>query len=253
MAPEFFVEDDKPKYDKSVDVFAMGLLFLTMFQAKPGKPLQQPKCGNFAKLCSQTINGVFLNWLVWFKSWSNLFTLNAVADPRFRRWTNLLVCQFFWKLQENEEFLTGRVIPSAPLDRPLNCNLIWHVGFDAGQLPIGWKNKHVLHSCLELSPCPLMGVPSCSIPGWGYPCSVQEAYPILPRGTPWTGLRTGLGAGPVTGLGGRNEALKNFFCICLFLCILYPHKQREELLESCQCQLEFRCRTAREEKFPNLN
>ena len=51
MAPEFFVEDDQPKYDKSVDVFAMGLLFLTMFQAQPGKPLLQPKYGNFAKLC----------------------------------------------------------------------------------------------------------------------------------------------------------------------------------------------------------
>ena len=56
MAPEFFVEDDQPKYDKSVDVFAMGLLFLTMFQAKQGKPLLQPKCGNFAKLCFKMMN-----------------------------------------------------------------------------------------------------------------------------------------------------------------------------------------------------
>ena len=45
MAPEFFAEVERPTYDKSVDVFAMGLLYLTMFQAKEGKPLLQPKCG----------------------------------------------------------------------------------------------------------------------------------------------------------------------------------------------------------------
>ena len=78
MAPEFFVGDGKPKYDKSVDVFAMGLLFLTMFQAKPGKPLQEPKCGNFAELCFKTINRVFLNWPVSFKCPSNLFTLITI-------------------------------------------------------------------------------------------------------------------------------------------------------------------------------
>ncbi len=39
------MEDEKVKYDKSVDVFAVGLMFLSMIQAKQGKPLLQPKCG----------------------------------------------------------------------------------------------------------------------------------------------------------------------------------------------------------------
>ncbi len=53
MAPEFFVDDDKPQYDKSVDVFAMGLMYLCMIQAKQGKALLQPKCGETTS-CSTT-------------------------------------------------------------------------------------------------------------------------------------------------------------------------------------------------------
>ena len=47
MAPEFFTGEN-PTYDKSVDVFAMGMLFLTMIQAEKGKPLLSPKTGQNA-------------------------------------------------------------------------------------------------------------------------------------------------------------------------------------------------------------
>ena len=44
MAPEFYTGEN-PTYDKSVDVFAMGMLFLTMINAEKGKPLLSPKTG----------------------------------------------------------------------------------------------------------------------------------------------------------------------------------------------------------------
>ena len=44
MAPEFFVGEN-PAYGRSVDVFAMGMLFLTMLQAERGKQLLSPKTG----------------------------------------------------------------------------------------------------------------------------------------------------------------------------------------------------------------
>ncbi len=48
MAPEFYASEN-PSYDKSVDVFAMGMVFLTMVQAEPQKALLSPKTGpNFA-------------------------------------------------------------------------------------------------------------------------------------------------------------------------------------------------------------
>ena len=46
MAPEFYTGEN-PTYDKSVDVFAMGMLFLTMIKAEKGKPLLSPKTGKF--------------------------------------------------------------------------------------------------------------------------------------------------------------------------------------------------------------
>ncbi len=44
MAPEFFVGEN-PSYGRSVDVFAMGMLYLCMLQAQQGKPLLSPKTG----------------------------------------------------------------------------------------------------------------------------------------------------------------------------------------------------------------
>ena len=44
MAPEFF-KGENPSYGRSVDVFAMGMLFLTMLQAERGKPLLSPRTG----------------------------------------------------------------------------------------------------------------------------------------------------------------------------------------------------------------
>ena len=44
MAPEFFTGEN-PTYDRSVDLFAMGMLFLTMIQARKGQPLVSPKTG----------------------------------------------------------------------------------------------------------------------------------------------------------------------------------------------------------------
>ena len=44
MAPEFFVGEN-PKYTRTVDIFAMGMLFLTMLQAEPGQPLVSPRTG----------------------------------------------------------------------------------------------------------------------------------------------------------------------------------------------------------------
>ena len=51
MAPEFFAEEN-PKYSKSVDIFAMGMLFLTMLQAEPGQPLLSPRTGCHANFYS---------------------------------------------------------------------------------------------------------------------------------------------------------------------------------------------------------
>ena len=45
MAPEFFTGEN-PSYGRSVDIFAMGMLFLTMLQAEAGQPLLSPKTGN---------------------------------------------------------------------------------------------------------------------------------------------------------------------------------------------------------------
>ena len=54
MAPEFF-KGENPSYGRSVDVFAMGMLFLTMIQAERGKPLLSPRTGMldhiFANFC----------------------------------------------------------------------------------------------------------------------------------------------------------------------------------------------------------
>ena len=62
MAPEFFTGEN-PSYGRSIDVFAMGMLFLTMLQAEHGKPLLSPRTGRF--------NYVFSNFCwtyIWFKS-----------------------------------------------------------------------------------------------------------------------------------------------------------------------------------------
>ena len=56
MAPEFY-RGENPTYDKSVDVFAMGMLLLTMIKAEKGKPLLSPKTGKFPStgaLCNKS-------------------------------------------------------------------------------------------------------------------------------------------------------------------------------------------------------
>ncbi len=50
MAPEFFASEN-PTYDKSVDIFATGMLFLAMLKAEAGKALVSPTTGTNNNNC----------------------------------------------------------------------------------------------------------------------------------------------------------------------------------------------------------
>ena len=57
MAPEFFTGEN-PSYGRSIDVFAMGMLFLTMLQAEHGKPLLSPRTGRFNYVFSNFVGPI---------------------------------------------------------------------------------------------------------------------------------------------------------------------------------------------------